>query len=102
MELKGFQRSYLAKLAHNIKPSVMLGAKGLTEALVNQTDEMLENNELIKVRFVDYKNSRDILSRQLAEATDAELIRVIGNIAILFRQARIPENRHIELPARKS
>ena len=79
----------------------MLGAKGLTEALVRQTDEMLENHELIKVKFVDYKSSKDELSRQLAEATDAVLIRVIGNIAILYRRARDPEKRNIILPDKK-
>ncbi len=98
MELKGFQRSYLTKLSHDINPSVMLGAKGMTEALVKQTDEMLEQHELIKVKFVDYKESRDELSRKLAEASDAQLIRVIGNTAILFRSARKPENRKIKLP----
>ena len=101
MELKGFQRSYLTKLAHDIKPSVMLGAKGLTDALVKQTDDMLEDHELIKVKFVDYKSSRDELSRQLAESSDAELVRVIGNIAILYRRARNPEKRKLILPTKK-
>ena len=101
MELKGFQRSYLAKLAHDLQPAVMLGSKGLTEALVKQTDETIELKELIKVKFVDYKSSREELSRQLAEAVDAQLIRVIGHTAILYRQAREPEHRKITLPERK-
>lgn len=102
MELKGFQRSYLSKLAHEIRPSVQLGVKGLTDALVKQTDEMLEHHELIKVKFIDYKKSKDELSRQLCEATDAELIRVIGNIAILYRQAREPDHRKLRIPSKKS
>ena len=101
MELKGYQRSYLTKLSHDINPSVMLGAKGLTEALVKQTEDVIEVHELIKVKFVDYKKSREELSRELAKAVDAELIRVIGNIAILYRQARTPENRKIKVPVRK-
>ena len=101
MELKGFQRSYLMKLAHDIKPLVMLGTKGLTEEIILQTGEMLEQHELIKVKFQDYKSSRDELSRELAEKNDAELIKIIGNVTILFRQARIPENRKIKIPTRK-
>lgn len=101
MELKGFQRSYLTKLSHNINPLVMLGTKGLTDELKAQTDEMLEHHELIKVKFQDYKSSRDELSRQLAEAVDADLVRVVGNVVILFRHARIPENRKIKIPDRK-
>ena len=99
MELKGAQRSYLTKLSHKVKPLVMLGAKGLTDEIKAQTDEMLEHHELVKVKFQDYKSSRDELSRQLAEAVDADLVRVIGNVVVLFRQARIPENRKIKLPA---
>lgn len=101
MELKGYQRSYLTKLSHSLNPSVMLGAKGLTEPLIKQTEETIEIHELIKVKFVDYKKSREDLSRELAKSVDAELIRVIGNIAILYRQARNPEHRTIRVPVKK-
>lgn len=101
MELKGFQRSYLMKLAHDISPLVMLGTKGLTDALISQTNEALEHHELIKVKFQDNKKSRKELTMQLSEATDADLVRLIGNIAILFRHAREPEHRSITLPSRK-
>jgi RNA-binding protein len=101
MELKGYQRSYLTKLSHKIDPSVMLGAKGLTEPLIKQTAEAIEHHELIKVKFADNKKIREELSRELAKAVDAELIRVIGNIAILYRQAREPDHRKIKVPVKK-
>ncbi len=101
MELKGFQRSYLVKLAHNIKPSVMLGSKGLTEQLSKQTEVMLEQHELVKVKFIDYKKSRQELSEQLCRTVDAELVRIIGNVAILYRHAREPVHRNISLPEKK-
>ena len=101
MELKSFQRSYLTKIAHDIKPSVMLGANGLTEAVIKQTEDMLEQHELIKVRFVDYKRSKKELTISLCSSTDAELVRVIGNIAILYRQARKPDNRKLKVPVKK-
>ena len=101
MELKGYQRSYLTKLSHTINPSVMLGTKGLTDPLIKQTEDIIEIHELIKVKFVDYKKSREELSRELAKAVDAELIRVIGNVAILYRRARDPEHRKIKVPTKK-
>lgn len=101
MELKGFQRSYLMKLAHDISPLVMLGTKGLTDALINQTNEALEHHELIKVKFQDYKKSRKELTAQLTEATGSQLVKLIGNVAILFRHAREPEHRKITLPFKK-
>ena len=101
MELKSFQRSYLTRLAHDINPSVMLGGNGLTDAVIKQTDDMLEQHELIKVKFLDYKKSKKELTAALCEAVDADLVRVIGNIAILFRQARKPDNRKIKVPSKK-
>lgn len=102
MELNSFQRKTLSKLAHNLKPLVMIGGAGLTEGVVNQTEEMLEKNELIKVKFQDYKSSREVISKELAEKTHATLVRVIGNTAIVYRQARKPENRKIRIPQKKN
>ena len=101
MELKGYQRSYLTKLAHNIKPLVMIGTKGLTEAIVKQAEEVLELNELVKVKFVDFKRGRKEISAKLADQTTSDLVRVIGNTAILYRAARDPEKRQISIPVKK-
>ncbi len=101
MELKGFQRRYLTKLAHDLKPSVMIGVKGLTEAVIRQTDDMLEHHELIKVKFIDYKSSKELITQKLCEFTDAEIIRITGNIASLYRMGREPEHRRINLPEKK-
>ncbi len=101
MELKGYQRSYLTKLAHDIKPLVMIGAKGLTDAVVKQAEQVLELNELVKIKFVDFKSGRKEISVKLAALTHAELIRVIGNTAILYKKAVNPENRQISVPVKK-
>jgi len=76
----------------------MIGAKGLTEAIVKATDEELENHEMIKVKFVDFKESRKELAADLAEKTSAHLVRVIGNIALLYRYQADPEKRIYHVP----
>ncbi len=96
--LKGFQRSYLTKKAHALKPVVMIGGNGLTEAIETAVDQELENHEMIKVKFVDYKEDRKDLSRQLAEKTDAHLVRVIGNMAILYRYQSDHDKRIYHVP----
>lgn len=101
MELKSYQRSYLTKLSHDIKPLVMIGSKGLTDAIVKQAEEVLELNELVKVKFVDFKRGRKEISAKLADQTTSDLVRVIGNTAILFRVAKNPENRQIKVPVKK-
>ena len=96
--LKGFQRSYLTKKAHSLKPVVMIGSNGLTEAIIKAVDQELENHEMIKVKYVDYKEDRKELSRQLAENTAAHLVRVIGNIAILYRYQADHDKRIYHVP----
>lgn len=100
-ELKGFQRAYLSKKAHNLHPLVMIGQHGLSDAVVTATDDALAHHELIKVKFQDFKEERQSISRELAEKTDALLVSVIGNIAILFREAREPEKRNYRIPQQK-
>lgn len=96
--LKGYQRSYLMRLSHELKPVVMVGKGGLSDALVATTDTALEDHELIKVKFVDFKEERHEVARQLAENTGAILVRVIGNIAVLYRHQEDPQKRWVHLP----
>jgi RNA-binding protein len=96
--LKGFQRSYLTKKAHNLKPVVMIGGNGLSEAVIAAADQELENHEMIKVKFVDNKEDRKDISAELAEKTDAHLVRVIGNIAILYRYQADHDKRIYHVP----
>ena len=91
-------RRYFAKQAHSLKPVVMIGKAGLTEEVVSATTAALDDHELIKVRFVDHKSEKKTISSRLAELTDSTLIRIIGNIAILFRRNEDPEKRKYTIP----
>ena len=92
------QRSFLTDLASKDAVFTQLGKGGPTEAFVAQLATLLERHELIKVKFVDFKDQKKEISADLAEATSSELVRVIGNTAIFFRQHPDPEKRSIELP----
>lgn len=100
--MQGFQRKYLRGLAHNLKPMVHLGQKGLTERLLSSVNEALEQHELIKLKFLDFKekSQKEELSGRIEQRTDAELVGIIGNIAIFYRQQKDSEKRIIVLPER--
>ena len=85
-------------LAHGLKPAVQMGKNGLTEAVVQTIGRALDDHELIKLKFLSHKEEREELSRLLAERTGSELVAVIGNIVILYKQAPKPEKRQITLP----
>ncbi|NIA19744.1 MAG: ribosome assembly RNA-binding protein YhbY [Xanthomonadaceae bacterium] len=100
--MQGFQRKHLRGLAHSLKPMVHLGQKGLTEGLLSSMNEALELHELIKLKFLDFKekSQKTELAGLIEQRTGAELVGIIGNIAIFYRQQEDSEKRTIVLPER--
>ena len=95
--LKGSQRKYLRSQAHHLKPLVLIGAKGVTEQLLGSVDLALEDHELIKVKFGELKETKKEISQEIAKATKSELVGLIGNIAILYRQHPQLDKRKIRI-----
>lgn len=102
-KLKGFQKKHLRGLAHKTKPVVFVGHKGMTDALVRSLDEALNTHELIKVKFIDFKEKGH--KKQIAEAieqqTGSEIVGTIGHIVIFYRQQKDPQKRKIKIPQRQ-
>ncbi len=95
MRLKGSEKKELRGLAHGLKPLVQVGKKGVTGELVASVDLALGDHELIKVRFLEFKGEKKALSQEIAEKTGSELVGLIGNIAVFFRQHPDPAKRKI-------
>jgi RNA-binding protein len=90
------QKRYLKGLAHSLKPVVMVGNSGLTESVVAEINNALEHHELIKVRISGQERAeRKAMLDEIAQATGANLILVIGNIGGFYRPAKDPS---IQLP----
>ena len=101
--LKGFQRKHLRGLAHAYKPVVLIGQKGISESFSESFEEALESHELIKVKFIDFKEKeqKKEMIAQLEKAAACEMVGMTGHIAIFFRQNRDPEKRQISIPKEK-
>lgn len=85
MALTGKQRSYLRSLAHHLKPVVLTGDKGLTQAIFEKVVVELDNHELIKVRVSEGDVSTKGAAAVLAERSEAELVQVIGRMVVLYK-----------------
>jgi len=96
--LKGSQRKYLRSQAHHLNPLVLIGTKGVTEQLLGSVDLALKDHELIKVKFGEFKEAKKEISTEIATATKSELVGLIGNIAIFYRQHPQSEKRKIKIP----
>ena len=80
------QRKSLRKQAHHLKPTVFVGKDGMTETVVGAVKEAVLAHELIKVRFVDNKDTKKTLAPELAKQSKTELVGMIGHLAILYRE----------------
>ena len=80
------QRNTLRKEAHTLKPVIMIGKNGVTPELAAAVDAALGDHELIKIKFQDFKEDRRALTKALSDSVKANVISVIGNIAILYRE----------------
>jgi RNA-binding protein len=92
------QRKHLRGLAHHLDPLILVGKQGCTHALVRAAGEALEDHELVKVKFNDFKDEKRALTEELVRRTGSVLVGTIGHVAILYREQPDPEKRKIELP----
>ena len=97
MKLSESQKKHLRGLGHGLKPVVMVGDAGLSEAVLAEFLSCLEHHELIKVRVkVGDRRERDSIIVKLCESGDAQLVQRIGNMALLYREN--PDKKRIQLP----
>jgi RNA-binding protein len=83
------QKRYLRGLAHDLKPIVLVGAKGVTPSLVAELDQALDQHELIKVKVAaEDRETRDAWIADLAGQSEAELVSRIGHTAVLYRRSK--------------
>ena len=82
----------------NLDASFSVGKESLTDRMVEALSEHLEANELMKVSVL--KNCADdprALAAAIGEATQSEVVQVIGKKMVFYKQARDPKNRKIVL-----
>jgi RNA-binding protein len=92
------QRQFLRRAAHDLKPTVQIGKNGVTPQLLASVEQELDARELVKIKFLDYRDEKRDLAEQIADQAGAALVALIGNIAVVFRQHRDPEKRKVHMP----
>ncbi len=100
--LKGFQKRFLRGVAHSLKPVVFVGQKGFSPTLIDAMNEALDRHELVKVKFIEFKEKEQKLAlvRQIETAASCEMVAVVGHMATFFRRHSDPQKRKIKLPQR--
>lgn len=83
--MNAVDRKKLKAEAHALKPVVMIGQSGLTDAVLAEIELALDTHELIKVKIRAAREDRREISEKICLSTGAELIQAIGQIAVIYR-----------------
>jgi len=96
MSLNKKQIQYLKGLAHSLKPVVLMGNNGLTEAVVAEIDYSLNHHELIKIKIpTEDRDTKALIVEAICRETASVKVQVIGKTLIIYRQS--PEKK-IRIP----
>ncbi|MDA1343724.1 MAG: ribosome assembly RNA-binding protein YhbY [Methyloglobulus sp.] len=71
--------------AHGLKPVIIVGQAGLTDAVLAETEIALNTHELIKVKIRAERDDRKQISEKICVSTGAELIQSIGQVTVIYR-----------------
>ncbi len=87
MKLSNKQIRHLRGLAHDLKPVVMVGDKGLTDNVIEELNIALDAHELIKVKIrAEEREERDAMIETITQKTSAQFIQRVGHIVTLFKR----------------
>ncbi|WP_342631177.1 ribosome assembly RNA-binding protein YhbY [Marinobacter alkaliphilus] len=91
MSLSPEQRREYRAIAHNLKPVIIVGDKGLSEGLQDELERALNDHELLKIKVASTdREARQEAIQALCESSGAELVQTIGKIAVILRRAKKP------------
>ena len=86
MHVNTDQRKDLRRIAHHLKPIVIIAERGLTPSVMNEIERALADHELIKVRITtNDRAARSATAAEICVAHAAALIAQIGKIAVIYR-----------------
>ena len=97
MKLTNNQKKHLRSLAHDLRPILMVGQHGLSDAVLAELESTMTKHELlkIKVRPSDRVEKQEIVDKILS-FSKAALVQVIGGVLVIYRP--FDENPSIILP----
>ena len=72
--------------AHDLKPVIIIGQAGLTEAVNKEIELALDTHELIKIKIRAEREERKQIQQQILTETNSELIQSIGQVIVIYRK----------------
>ncbi|MBW0237922.1 MULTISPECIES: ribosome assembly RNA-binding protein YhbY [Pseudomonas] len=87
MPLTQEQKKQYKSIGHHLKPVLTVADNGLTEGVLTELERALGDHELIKIKVnILDRESRLEAVAEMCKAGKAELVQVIGKMALLYRK----------------
>lgn len=77
-------------IGHHLSPIIII-SKGLSDNINSEIDRALNDHELIKLKV--HSNDREVkkaLVHTICEERNAELVQLIGHVALIYKAAKKP------------
>jgi RNA-binding protein len=85
--LSNTDKKSLKAKAHTLKPVVTVGAKGLTENVLQEIEIALNAHELIKIKLAGQdRTERPEVIQEIVSHSQSEIIQTIGAVAVIYRE----------------
>lgn len=82
----------LKQLSHHLDPLILLGNKGLTDAVHKEIELALYSHELIKIKLSSKeKAEKQAITDAICKAHDATLIAQIGHVITIYKKSNKPK-----------
>ncbi|EXJ22869.1 RNA binding protein [Alkalibacterium sp. AK22] len=88
MKLTGKQKRFLRAEANSMSPIFQIGKNGLTEEMVREFEDSLENKELMKVQLLQNTEwTAKEAKAFIEEVSGITVVQTIGKVLVLFKEA---------------
>ena len=87
-KLTSTQIRFLRAQAHHLRPLVLIGDGGLSDAVLKEIAATIKAHELIKIKVAnDERSEREEMLAKICETVDAAAIQHIGKTLLVYKPA---------------
>ena len=86
------QKKKFRAIGHSLKPIVTVANETISQSVNDEIDRALRDHELVKIKvLLNPKSLKKDLVKEILKQQNANLIQLIGNVALLYRKAKEPK-----------
>ena len=90
--MKESEKARLRGRGQLLEPTVRLGRQGVSAEFLAELNRCLDQAELVKIKFGEFKEQRKILAPQIASQSNSALVGMVGHTALFFRRGKLSDD----------